>query len=147
MGGKTWANLGEQMSEESCKAACLSEEQCNFAIFGGSNSACSAFASCDGSKDSNTFFQNWQKVPVVFEMVRVSEVPEGQRCGGLPISLGGKTWANLGEELSQESCKAACLSEELCSFAVLRRSNGACSAFASCDGFVDSNIFFDNWQK
>merc|ERR1712157_261450 len=82
-----------------------------------------------------------------FEMVRVSEVPEGERCGGLPINLRGKTWANLGEQLSQESCKAACLSEELCSFAIFRPSNGACSAFGSCDTSEPTSYLLENWEK
>merc|ERR1712039_196182 len=82
-----------------------------------------------------------------FEMVEASVVLEGERCAGNPMSLGGKTWANLGEDLSPESCKAACLSEELCSFAILRLSNGACSAFDSCDTSMASPYSFDNWQK
>merc|ERR1719330_2333816 len=82
-----------------------------------------------------------------FEMVRVLQLPEGERCGGYPISLGGKTWANLGRGLSLESCKAACLSEELCSFAIFRPSNGACSAFASCDTSVLATHVVESWQK
>lgn len=73
-------------------------------------------------------------------------MPEGKRCKGKPVSVGGKKWGNLGKGLSPEACRAACLQEDLCAFAVLRASKGVCSAFASCDKFQGKKGF-QVWQK
>merc|ERR1711998_123486 len=85
---------------------------------------------------------------LAFEMVLASQVKKGWRCGGLPIKLQSsrrrQTWANLGKQLSQESCKTACLSEELCSAATFRLSNGACSAFGSCDTSEKSSVAMES---
>jgi len=71
--------------------------------------------------------------------------PEGQRCKGKPVRVGGKRWGNLGRSLSSEACRAACLQEDLCAFAVFRTSKGVCSAFASCATFQGKGFMV--WEK
>lgn len=80
------------------------------------------------------------------EMVEASQVPVGMRCRGPPPKINGRRWGNLGRGMTPQSCKAACLSAEACSFAVLRERNGACTAFASCSE-LQSNAGFAVWEK
>jgi hypothetical protein len=159
--GKTWANLGKDLSLESCKAACLSEELCSFAIFRPSNGACSAFASCDTSFAAKAFFENWQKVPVdaptsapsppsptpaLPRMAPADFVPPGHRCAGAPRRIDGATWGNLGMGTTPQACQEACLSDARCSFAVFKTTRGACSAYSSCSQF-DERADFLVWMK
>lgn len=62
----------------------------------------------------------------------------GHRCKGDPTSVDGRTgWGNLGKRgLTTEQCKAACLIQNECKYAVFRKFNngkGSCSSFDYCE--------------
>jgi len=79
------------------------------------------------------------------EMVHAC-VPENWRCSGDPIRIGNKTWGGLGAGISAEACKAACLGEAVCAFAVFRPHGGVCSAFAACSE-QRFQLGFNNYEK
>merc|ERR1740123_252074 len=152
LGGKTWAGLGKRLSPEACKAACLSEEMCIFAVYRERKGMCAAFASCN-TFDERTGFVVWEKVMATGTLppspqppgsMVPATIPADHRCKSRPVSINGKRWSNLGEGRSPESCQRACLAQAECNFVVLKQ--GGCSAFKGC-GKTVYEPGFAVWRK
>jgi hypothetical protein len=70
-----------------------------------------------------------------------ANIDGGKRCGGNPA----KSWADLGEGITAEQCKVACLGDRSCAFAVYKTNSKACTSFASCGSLMQSG--FQVWSK
>jgi len=57
---------------------------------------------------------------------KVFEGKANARCNGEPTN-----WGNLGKG-TEDDCKAECLKEPKCKFAVINTDNGSCTGFAQC---------------
>lgn len=78
-------------------------------------------------------------------MIR-KDLPETHRCHGSPLTLNGRTWGNLAKGVSEDVCKEKCLETPACKYAVYRASTQACSAFGTCQEYMQQDGF-TVWKK
>lgn len=75
-------------------------------------------------------------------------VPAGKRCAGQPstTSSGASDWGNLGDGVSAGECRAACLADASCKFAVYKETTSKCTSFEVCSSF-HVQAGFSVWAK
>jgi len=127
----SWGNLGKGVKQEQCKAACTADPQCEFAVFQTATKSCTSFSECATAVTKDNVM-TFEKVPTT---AMALALPRGQRCKGGP-SVG---WGDLGEGVSEEECKAACVADPQCKFAVLHTGKQTCSSFSECSETVAKN--------
>lgn len=148
--GATWGNLGRGIDEDTCKKACLAEQKCNFAVMNLQGS-CSAYLQCrkfSGTPYTWNVYAKQHQSLVPMENVEDYDKRYGvtiekletpsphHRCDDRPANINGDEWNNLATG-DAEHCQQACLAEARCNFAVMN-GEGHCSAFESCDSFVEN---------